>query len=131
MFFIFTFLKYYFYLWYKKKNMEENTKDSIVNNQIQENLNPPPPAHMLEINDDFPATYIEIVTEKDNEGQPISVLEVDLIISREKGKETRKLSMNFAGIDFEKKEMIENSISLDRDSFEVLKKFFTQLDWNS
>jgi hypothetical protein len=86
---------------------------------------------MLNLNKGLPSTYIEIITEKDSDGQPISVLEVDLVISREKGKETRKLSMNFAGIDLEKKEMIEKSVNLDQESFDVLKKFFTQLDWNS
>lgn len=76
-------------------------------------------------------TYIEIIAEKDSQGQPLSVLEVDLIISREKGKETRRLCMNFAGIDMEKKEMIEKSINIDRESFEQLKEFFSNLDWNS
>jgi hypothetical protein len=116
--------------------MEENIKEIISNNEIlsnqeQENLNPPPPSHMFNLNKDMPITYIEIITEKDEDGQPVSVLEVDLVISREKGTETRKLSMNFTGIDFEKKEMIEKSVNLDRESFEILKKFFTQLDWNS
>ena len=76
-------------------------------------------------------TYIEIVAEKDSQGQPLSVLEVDLIISREKGRETRRLSMNFAGINMEKKEMVEKSINIDRESFEQLKQFFSNLDWNS
>jgi hypothetical protein len=116
--------------------MEENIIETINNNenlsnQEHENVNPPPPVHMLNLNKGLPSTYIEIITEKDSDGQPISVLEVDLVISREKGKETRKLSMNFAGIDLEKKEMIEKSVNLDQESFDVLKKFFTQLDWNS
>ncbi len=106
--------------------------NEILSQNIEENsVNPPPPKHMLNTFDNSPSTYIEIITEKDEDGQPISVLEVDLVISREKGKETRRLSMNFAGIDFEKKEMIEKAVNLDRDSFDLLKKFFTQLDWNS
>ena len=76
-------------------------------------------------------TYIEIIAEKDDSGQPLSVLEVDLIISREKGKETRRLSMNFASIDIDKGEMVEESINIDRESFEQLKQFFSNLDWNS
>lgn len=76
-------------------------------------------------------TYIEIITEKDESGQPLSVLEVDLVISREKGKETRRLQINFAGIDVIKKEMIEKSVDIDRQSFERLKHFFCNLDWNS
>ena len=77
------------------------------------------------------ATYIEIVSEKDETGQPLSVLEVDLIISREKGKETRRLAMNFAGIDVENQQMIEKSVNINRESFEQLKSFFSNLDWNS
>lgn len=76
-------------------------------------------------------TYIEIISEKDESGQPLSVLEVDLVISREKGRETRRLEMNFAGIDVEKKQMIEKSVSIDRQNFEILKNFFCNLDWNS
>jgi hypothetical protein len=117
--------------------MEENIKDMVNNNEVLSknsginNGNPPPPQHMLKTINSSPSTYIEVITEKDEDGQPVSVLEVDLVISREKGKETRRLSMNFTGIDFEKKEMIEKSVNLDRESFEILKKFFTQLDWNS
>jgi hypothetical protein len=77
------------------------------------------------------STYIEIVSEKDDAGQPISILEVDLVISREKGKETRRLSLNFAGIDLEEQKMIEKSVNIDRDNFERLKSFFCNLDWNS
>jgi hypothetical protein len=77
------------------------------------------------------STYIEIISEKDENGQPISVLEVDLVISREKGKETRRLSLNFSGIDMVKQEMIEKSVDIDRDNFERLKHFFCNLDWDS
>jgi len=76
-------------------------------------------------------TYIEIVATKDDSGQPMSVLEVDLIISREKGKENRRLAMNFAEIDVASKQIVEKSVNIDRDSFEQLKNFFTNLDWNS
>lgn len=76
-------------------------------------------------------TYIEIVAETDETGQPVSILEVDLVISREKGRETRRLEMNFAGIDMTKKEMIEKSVSISRENFEILKHFFCNLDWNS
>ena len=73
----------------------------------------------------------QIVAERDESCQPLSILEVDLVISREKGKETRRLEMNFAGIDLEKKEMIEKSVSISRENFEILKHFFCHLDWNS
>jgi len=127
-----------------EEKAQNNT--SLHENVQKDNVNPPPPKHMVKQdsnnhnnnpnnnnpnNNNLPSTYIEIITEKDEQGQPTSVLEVDLVISREKGKETRKLSMNFAGIDFEKNEMVEKSIDLDKDSFEHLKRFFSQLDWNS
>lgn len=86
---------------------------------------------VLPKNNETPSTYIEIISEKDASGQPVSALEVDLIISREKGKETRRLSINFMGIDMEKKEMVEKSVDIDRQSFERLKEFFCNLDWNS
>jgi hypothetical protein len=117
--------------------MEENIEKQVIKSEgllkgsNVNNDNPPPPNHMFKSVDNPPITYIEVITEKDEEGQPVSVLEVDLVISREKGKETRRLSMSFTGIDFEKKEMIEKSVNLDKESFEFLKKFFTQLDWNS
>lgn len=84
----------------------------------------------VETKKSHPSTYIEIVTEKDESGQPLSVLEVDLIISRERGEEKRNLSINFAGIDVEKKEMVEKSINIGKDNFYVLKKFFSQLEWD-
>jgi hypothetical protein len=78
-----------------------------------------------------PMTYIEIVTKIDEEHRPVSVLEIDLVISREKGQEYRSLSINFAEIDSVKQELIEKSISLNEDSFYVLKQFFSQLEWNN
>ena len=76
-------------------------------------------------------TYIEIVASKDESGQPMSVLEVDLIISREKGKENRRLAMNFAEIDVKSKQILEKSVNIDQESFRKLKEFFSNLDWNS
>jgi hypothetical protein len=76
-------------------------------------------------------TYIEIVASTDDSGQPMSVLEVDLIISREKGKENRRLTMNFAEIDEKSKQIIEKSVNINKESFMQLKEFFSNLDWNS
>jgi len=109
-----------------------------INQQFEEdiapnNLEEANPEELVGNSDKYshPSTYIELIVEKDNTGAPLSVLEVDLVISREKGKETRKLAMNFAGIDLAKKEMIEKSVSIDRENFEILKNFFCKLDWNS
>jgi len=76
-------------------------------------------------------TYIEIVASKDESGQPMSVLEVDLIISREKGKENRRLAMNFMELDVKSKQIVEKSVNIDQESFRELKEFFSNLDWNS
>lgn len=108
----------------------------VDKNQQLETVNEEPIQDEVSIMENSPNnahanTYIEIVAERDESGQPLSILEVDLVISREKGKETRRLEMNFAGIDLEKKEMIEKSVSISRENFEILKHFFCHLDWNS
>ena len=117
------------------ENMSENIKKNNVEKPNSEMLNGLSHEHGAEgfmpKSEGKVSTYIEIISEKDSDGQPISVLEVDLVISREKGKETRRLSLNFSGIDMVKKEMVEKSVNIDRDNFERLKHFFCNLDWNS
>jgi len=102
-----------------------NIVENVTNNPVEMNNNSEstPKSHGR--------TYIEIVATKDEAGQPMSVLEVDLIISREKGKESRRLTMNFAEIDEASKQIVEKSVNIDRDSFNELKEFFSNLDWNS
>lgn len=56
-------------------------------------------------------------------------LEVDLVTFREKGIQTKYLSINF--IDETKNPPQLFSKSLDQESFNTLKKFFSQLDWNN
>jgi hypothetical protein len=56
-------------------------------------------------------------------------LEVDLVTFREKGLQTKYLSINF--IDETQTPPQIFSKSLDQDSFNTLKKFFSQLDWNN
>jgi len=50
---------------------------------------------------------------------------VDLITFREKGKQVKYLSVSF--IDSKESTV---SLSLDEESFNTLKSFFKQLDWN-
>jgi hypothetical protein len=113
---------------YLDENNEKNENNESNNHQ---NLESQDNQDFVEHNSPHSETYIEIITEKDESGQPLSVLEVDLVISREKGRETRRLQINFAGIDMTKKEMVEKSVDIDRHSFERLKHFFCNLDWNS
>jgi len=55
--------------------------------------------------------------------------EVDLVTFREKGQQTKYLSISF--IDESKNPSQVFSKSLDQESFNTLKKFFSQLDWNN
>lgn len=59
-------------------------------------------------------------------------LEVDLITFREKGMETRYLSILFSGVDVRQNPPVPQQAYLNiesREEFESLKSFFTQLDW--
>jgi len=123
------------------QNQEQEVHQNIQENPIERNY-PNPGGEVIEeeragepnaqmVSNSHSNTYIELITERDEENQPISILEVDLVISREKGQENRRLSINFAGIDLETKTLVEKSVNINRDEFEVLKSFFCQLDWNS
>lgn len=66
---------------------------------------------------------------QDNEG---GNLEIDLITFREKGVETRYLSMVFSGLDVRQDPPSPQSAFLNiesREEFERIKAFFAQLDW--
>ena len=54
-----------------------------------------------------------------------SKLEVDLITFREKGQQVKYLAITFTDAN-----QNSASISLDQESFNTLKTFFRQLDWN-
>lgn len=105
--------------------------DTVESNSVVENGLQNPEGEVVKSPNSHGRTYIEIVATRDESGQPMSVLEVDLIISREKGKENRRLTMNFAEIDEASKQIVEKSVNIDRGSFNELKEFFSNLDWNS
>lgn len=71
-------------------------------------------------------TYIAI-------GEPEnSLLEIDLVTFREKNNSMRYLSFNFSGINPKTGEPQDAFVNIDsEESFNELKKFFIQLDWNS
>ena len=59
-------------------------------------------------------------------------LEIDLITFREKGLETRYLSLVFSGIDVRQNPPVPQEAFLNiesKEAFEALKDFFAQLDW--
>lgn len=57
-------------------------------------------------------------------------LELDLIAYREKGEQTKYLSLSFSQPD-EGGESNSVSVRLNEESFNSIKEFFKQLDWNS
>lgn len=57
-------------------------------------------------------------------------LELDLVVFREKGEQTRYLNLSFAQPD-ENNETKSVSINLNEESFNTIREFFKQLDWNS
>jgi len=63
-------------------------------------------------------TYICLSNEKGDK------LEADLVTFREKGQQVKYFAITFTN-----PENKESSITLDQESFNSLKEFFTQLDW--
>ena len=66
------------------------------------------------------------------ENEDSGSLEIDLIAFREKGLETRYLSLQFSGFDIRQNPPVPQDAFLNIDSkeeFERLKSFFAQLDW--
>lgn len=74
-------------------------------------------------------TYIKLET-KNSQGQLSGVLEIDLISFREKGQESRYLSINTLGSD-SIGESSNTIISIDNElDFNRFKKFISELNWN-
>lgn len=101
---------------------------SFVPNQILSNLSKSDDENEIpdSLDKEEPSTYLCIGNE--NDGQ----LEIDLIQFREKNVSMRYLSFTFSGIN-PKNGQIQNAfINVDnKEAFETIKKFFSQLDWNS
>lgn len=77
-----------------------------------------------------PQTYFQVAS-KGEDGAPLSVFEIDLITAREKGQEIRYLSIGLNGMDIRTGEPQNAFMSLGENEFNLLKRFFLQLDWNS
>lgn len=76
-----------------------------------------------------PTTYIKLET-KNTEEQVSGIIEVDLISFRERGQESRFLSVNTTGSDAEGK-LSTTTINIDNEAdFNRFKKFISQLNWN-
>lgn len=74
-------------------------------------------------------TYIRLET-KNSEGQLSGVLEIDLISFRERGIESRYLSINTVGAGQDGGQS-DTTISIDNEAdFNKFKKFISELNWN-
>jgi len=74
-------------------------------------------------------TYIKLET-KNSEEQVSGIIEVDLISFRERGQESRFLSVNTTGANAEG-EPSTTTINIDNEAdFNRFKKFISQLNWN-
>ena len=91
------------------------------------------PAPSLSHHDNNPTeesnTFFRIET-KNAEGQVSGIIEVDLISFRERGQESRFLSVNTEGADGEGNSS-KTSINIDNEAdFNKFKQFISQLNWN-
>lgn len=74
-------------------------------------------------------TYLKLET-KNNEGQISGILEIDLISFREKGQESRYLSISAKGSNSQG-EASETDISIENEEdFNKFKKFISNINWN-
>ncbi len=74
-------------------------------------------------------TYIRLET-KNSDGELSGVLEIDLISFRERGQESRYLSINAIGAG-SSGEQSDTTLSIDNEAdFNRFKKFISELNWN-
>lgn len=74
-------------------------------------------------------TYFRLEN-KNNEGQVSSIIEIDLISYRERGVESRYISINTLGRNQENQQS-DTTIAIDNEEdFLRFKKFVSQLNWN-
>ena len=74
-------------------------------------------------------TYMRLES-KNGEGQLLSLLEIDLIAFRERGLESRYLSLNTIGANSEGTQS-DTTISIDNEAdFNEFKDFISKLNWN-
>lgn len=66
----------------------------------------------------------------DPENPTSGTLEFDLVVFREKGEQTRNLTITFGQKD-QSGEPAEVSIKLNEESFNVIREYFKNLEWNS
>lgn len=81
---------------------------------------------MISNENNEPSTYLCIGDQENGQ------LEIDLIQFREKNVSMRYLSLTFSGVNPKTGQIQSAFINIDNEeAFDVIKKFFHQLDWNS
>lgn len=93
----------------------EHHNESVLTNEI--------------INTDDAKTFIRLET-KNGEKQVEGVIEIDLISFRERGQESRFLSVSTIGADTEGKESTTTMNINNETDFNLFKKFISELNWN-
>ena len=95
-----------------------NEKETIAVTEISSNK-----TEMKEKSSDI-QTYLSLGNERDGN------IEMDLVTFREKGQQVRYLSFLINSLDTNQ-QPVSASLSLDEQSFNHIKEFFSQLEWNS
>lgn len=73
-------------------------------------------------------TYLGLAFQSEDQSTANSV-EFDLITSRQKGEEVRYLSITVMTKTEDMEHPVELTVSVERESFDKIKQFFTQLEW--
>ncbi|MEK6829582.1 MAG: hypothetical protein AABY15_05680 [Nanoarchaeota archaeon] len=106
-------------------NQINQVAQPMQNNQITNN-------QILETQEESAAdakTYMHLET-KNAEGQVSGIIEIDLISFRERGQESRYLSIKTAGAGSDGKRS-DTALSIDNENdFNKFKKFISELNWN-
>jgi hypothetical protein len=104
-------------------------KTTALPTNISHHETAPSEANTESVQDGEATTYIRLET-KNVEGQVSGIIEVDLISFRERGQESRFLSVNTTGADAEGNSST-TTINIDNEAdFNRFKKFISQLNWN-
>jgi len=106
-----------------------NLGDSPVEDDITQIHNDITPSNMENTNENSNAavTYFHIDSGEDG------FIEFDLSAFRQKGEETRFLSIKISGLDIEQEPAVKQVSAMNinsKEEFEAMKAFFAQLDWN-
>ena len=78
------------------------------------------------------STYLKLVNKDDADEKPVASLEIDLKTYRERGEEIRYVSILFSGFDVREEEQKRQEAFFNitsKEDFEIIKDFFSKLNW--